>query len=126
MSTHTENVSAYRDALIANAVKARKIAADRADDYRKMFDASPGSIAHLLTAPVKDGGLMAGINVGGDPFPKEPTEYPKHWIQAGSSPTGSVIFEDQAAAMDGLSMTPPAPSPAPGGTVSSPRITFEP
>jgi hypothetical protein len=129
---HEENVAAYRDLLIANAVKARKIAAARASDYRRLFDASPQAISHLLTAPVEQGGLMAGINMGGEPFPSEPTEYPRQWI-AGSRERPSVMFEDFGAALDGISHAPPASDPRPGGGFdvppaggAIPGVTIEP
>lgn len=124
MATHTENVNAYRDMLIGNAVNARKIAPDRAEDFRRLFAADPKTVERLLTASVEQGGLMAGVAELGNPRPIPPTEYPREWI-AGSRPTGGVAFEDQQAASAGVGGVMPgrAASPPPSGP--SP-ITIEP
>lgn len=101
----------HRDRLIAQAVADRKINADRAEDYKRMYNASPESIERLLTAPVAEGGLVAGINLGGDPFPELPTDYPVEWlpeVHGGRPLHGGVAFEDHAAAVDSASgATPP-------------------
>jgi len=109
---HAKNVHAYRDMLIGNAVRARKIAADRADDYKRLFDADPRSITHLLTAPVERGGLMAGVafDRNGQPAPPPPDDYPAEWLPEtqGRSLHGSVAFEDATTATEAVSATPPA------------------
>jgi hypothetical protein len=96
VSTHAENVAAYRDLLIANAVKARKIAPDRADDYRRLFDADPHGVKRLLTAPVEEGGLMAGVAAVENPLPPVPTDYPREWIGE-RRPGGNIAIEDAGA-----------------------------
>lgn len=109
---HAQNVHAYRDMLIGNAVAARKIAADRADDYKRLFDADPSSITHLLTAPVERGGLMAGVayDRAGQPVPSPPTDYPAEWLPEtrGRQVHGTVAFEDARTATEAVSVTPPA------------------
>ena len=94
---------ADRDRLIAKAVADRKISADRAEDYRRMYNASPETIERLLTAPVAEGGLVAGINLGGSAFPELPTDYPSEWLPEvqGKPLHGKIAFEDSAAAVDG-------------------------
>ena len=102
----------HRDRLIAKAVADRKISADRADDYRRMYNASPETIERLLTAPVAEGGLVAGINLGGNPFPELPTAYPAEWlpeVHQGRPLHGSIDYDDVAAAIDGASQALPAP-----------------
>ncbi len=107
--------AAIRDGIIAKAIKARKIAPDRADDYRRLYDADPRGIFNLLTAPVEDGGLMAGINIGGDPFPEQPTGYPAEWLGDSLRGRGSIGFAD------GGTIQAPATPAAPRS-----RITIEP
>ncbi len=107
--------AAIRDGIIAMAVKARKIAPDRADDYRRLYDADPRGIFNLLTAPVEEGGLMAGINVGGDPFPEQPTDYPRDWLPETRS--GGVIGFADPGVVHAAPATPAAPRS---------RITIEP
>ena len=121
MASHTENVAAYRDVLIGNAVAARKIAPDRADDYRRMFSADPRGVAHLLTAPPEEGGLMAGI---AGPLPQHEDSYPRHWL-AGSRPSGAVAFEDAQTAAEGAGGAVP---PRQDGEAPAPsaRVTVEP
>lgn len=123
---------AHRDRLIAKAVADRKISADRADDYRRMYNASPETIERLLTAPVAEGGLVAGINLGGNAFPELPTDYPADWlpeVHQGKPLHGSIDYEDAAAAIDGASHALPpqrhaAATPAPPAARSP--ITIEP
>lgn len=111
-----------RDGLIAHAVKTRKIAPDRAGDYRRLYDADPSGIHHLLTASVERGGLMAGNAAAVAPFDPVPTEYPSEWIAQGR-PRGEVAFEDSVAAADGAAGSlPPVPSPAP--SAANPRVTI--
>lgn len=109
MSKHTENVTAYREMLIGHAVAARKIAPDRAADYRRMFDANPSGVAHLLTAPVREGGLMAGNAAVHNPIPPGADEYPPEWLPEtrGGALRGEVAFEDQQARLDGTSTVLP-------------------
>jgi len=116
MSSHADNVAAYRAMLIGRAVAARKIAPDRADDYRCLFDADPKSITHLLTAPVEDGGLMAGNAASVAPLPPVPTEYPRQWLAA-NKPTGGATFEDGAR---------PAPRADRPAVARVPGVTIEP
>jgi hypothetical protein len=132
MATHRDNVQALtaaRQRVIAQAVAARKISADRADDYRRLFDADPRGITRLLTARPEDGGLMAGMNVGGDPFPTPAADYPREWLQGQTgAPSGTVAFDDNTTRLDALThpgphaqrraRTPTAPLrlPVPGGT----------
>lgn len=101
-----------RDAVIARAVNHRKIAPDRAADYKRLYDADPRGIFDLLTAPVEEGGLMAGVAAADNPLPPPPQEYPREWI-AGSRPSGRVAFEDAQSATEGVS------SAVPGGTVET-------
>ena len=118
-----------RDRLIAKAVADRKIAADRAEDYKRMYNASPEIIGRLLTAPVAEGGLMAGINVGGDPFPEQPTSYPAEWLPEvqGRRLRGNVAYEDHAAAVDAAAGAQPRGSRRSASPAApSSRITFEP
>lgn len=124
MPTHSENVNAYRDLLIGRAVSARKIAPDRAEDFRRLFAADPNTVERLLTAPVEQGGLMAGVAELDNPRPIPPTEYPREWI-AGSRPTGGVVFEDQQTATAGVGGVMPGRSEQPARTDAS-RITIEP
>ena len=121
---------ANRDRLIAKAVADRKISADRADDYRRMYNASPETIERLLTAPVAEGGLVAGINLGGNAFPELPSDYPAEWLpelHGGKPLHGSVAFEDSAAAAGGAAGAVPSRRHA---SASSPAghnpITIEP
>jgi len=107
--------AAIRDGIIALAVKARKIAPDRAGDYSRMYDADPRGIFNLLTAPVEEGGLMAGINIGGDPFPEQPTGYPRDWLPE-TRGGGDIGFADPG----------PAHAPAPRRAAAAARITIEP
>lgn len=67
-----------RDQIIASAIRAGKIAADRRDEYRRMYDADPKAIRNLLTASVEQGGLMPGIVLAAD-------DYPAEWL---GKPTG--------------------------------------
>lgn len=115
MTSHAKNVTAYRDLLIGNAVKARKIAPDRAEDYRRLFDADPNGITHLLTAPVREGGLMAGNAAAVAPYApgEQPDEYPREWIEQ-RRPSGAVAFEDHGTAADAMSGAMPAPRATPG------------
>lgn len=115
-----------RDGLIAHAVQTRKIAPDRADDYRRLYDADPRGIHHLLTAPVEQGGLMAGNAAAVAPFEAQPDEYPTEWL-AGQPGRGSVAFEDHSVKVEAITATgvpragtvPAAPSVpgSPGGGV---------
>lgn len=127
MTAHEEHVRqflALRDGVVAAAVKAKKISAERADDYRKLWDASPQDVFRLLTAKVEDGGLMAGVNLGGEPFPEAPTSYPREWLAEGQ-PTGAVAFEDQQARVDAVAATPPANRGGPpASTPPSNPVTF--
>lgn len=130
MNNHQEHVRqlhAARDSLIDRAVTARKIAPDRADDYRRMFDADPRGVHHLLTAPVESGGLMAGNAAAVAPFDPVPTEYPRAWI-SGSRPTGAVGFEDQATRNQGAAGFVPGHSPQPEAVHpgDAGRVTVEP
>lgn len=112
MATTQHNVHAYRETLIGNAIRARKIAADRADDYRRLYDADPVTITRLLTAPVEQGGLMAGIafDRSGQPAPPPEDEYPAEWLPEtrGKALHGQVAFEDATTAVESASLTPPA------------------
>lgn len=97
---HAQHVAAYRDLLIDKAVSARKISAERASEFRSMFDRSPLAVANLLTAPVDKGGLMAGINMGGKAFAaSEEAEYPAEWLGQ-PAPRGTVAYEDPTARVD--------------------------
>lgn len=121
---------AHRDRLIAKAVADRKISADRAEDYKRMYNASPEIIGRLLTAPVAEGGLVAGINVGGDPFPEgQSTDYPTDWLPEvqGKRLHGGVAFEDNAAAVDSAAgATPPRRHASASPPAGHDRITIEP
>ena len=109
--------AAIRDGIIARAVKARKIAPDRAGDYQRLYDADPRGIFNLLTAPVEEGGLMAGINIGGDPFPEQPTDYPAEWLgDSLDRGRGNIGFSDGGVHA--------APAPATPATPAG-RITME-
>lgn len=121
---------ADRDRLIAKAVADRKISADRADDYKRLYNANPQIIGRLLTAPVAEGGLVAGMNVGGEPFPELPTDYPTDWlpdVHQAKPLHGQVAYEDHATRLDSASQgVPPrrhTPPPPPAGRD---RITLEP
>lgn len=119
----------HRDRLIAKAVADRKISADRADDYRRMYNASPETIERLLTASVEQGGLVAGINLGGNPFPELPTDYPAEWLPEvqGKQLHGKIDYEDAAAAIDGASHAlPPQRHAPPAPPAGRDRITIEP
>jgi hypothetical protein len=118
MSTHAENVKAYRalqatrrDSLIAAAVTARKIAPDRAEDVKRMYDNDPKSIEHLLTAPVAEGGLMAGNAAAYNPLPPPVVaEYPADWLPevgTGGRQGGNVMLDGVA-----VDVTAQAPPPA--------------
>jgi hypothetical protein len=122
---HLKQLTATRDQIVARAVASKKIAADRADDYRRLFDADPRGITRLLTAPAEDGGLVAGINVGGEPFPTPATEYPREWLAGQSGVSGSVAFEDTTTRIDALTGGVPRRAPAPAAT-ATPAITVEP
>lgn len=131
-----------REVLIGQAVQHRKIAAERASDYRKMYDAMPEQVEHLLTAPVEQGGLMAGIvpgptplrfapnlpaSAGVAPAADGPTDYPAAW--ATPSGTGSIMFEDNSAKLEALTNHVP-PRSGPGGAANInprnvPGVTFE-
>ncbi len=121
-----------RDAVIAAAVKTRKIAPDREDAYKKLYDADPKGIHHLLTAPVERGGLMAGNAASVAPFDTQPDEYPEGWLPElrGKQVHGQVAFEDGRAATDAhagaLPPRRPATAPRPGGSGNAGRITIEP
>ena len=119
-----------RDSVIAAAVKARKIAPDRAADYKRLWNADPSGIRHLLTAPVEQGGLMAGVAAPVAPFDPVPDEYPSDWLPEleGKQLNGNVAFEDASAATQGASGAgprrgdrPAAPSQGRGG-----RVVMEP
>jgi hypothetical protein len=99
-----------RELLIGEAVAARKIAADRAGDYRRMYDAMPAEVEHLLTAPVESGGLMAGMIAPPTPAPftpnaAGPTDYPQNWVPEVGS--GRVTFEDQGTRAEAITSIPP-------------------
>lgn len=102
------NLLAIRDSVIARAVNDRKIAADRADDYKRMYDANPNGMFNLLIAPVAQGGLVAGMNMGGDPFPVRPTDYPKEWLGQ-EQRHAPVTFEDQYTAVEAAVFEPQPP-----------------
>lgn len=142
MSSHSENVAAYRglppevrakadrliaeqrqirDGLIANAVETRKIAPDRAEDFKRMYDTDPKGITHLLSAPVEHGGLMAGNAAVHNPLPPPPPDgYPAEWLGSGS-PSGQVTFEDGGTAPQAVAGALPTAAPA-----EPSRITLEP
>lgn len=118
---------AIREGLIARAVRLRQIAPDRADDYRRLYDADPMGITRLLTAPVSEGGLMAGVAAAEAPFEPAPTEYPREWLHDGSRPTGRVSFEDVGTAADALASAQPTPRQTPAPPAGRPsRVTIEP
>ena len=121
MSTHAENVKQYRqlqrDTLIASAVQTRKIAPDRAEDYKRMWDADPKGIHHLLTAPVAQGGLLAGNAAAFNPLPPVEAAYPAEWLPE-TRPRGQVNFEDGAVHT--------VPTPAPAAPSVPGRVTMEP
>lgn len=112
MSTPAENarkrfVASDRDRIVAEAVRLRKIAPEDAESHKRHYDENPEGWGHLLTAPVEQGGLMAGLVLSGD----HPTEYPSHWLGAGTRPSGAVVFEDSAAAVEGAAGAAPQVSP---------------
>jgi hypothetical protein len=73
--------------VIAAAVRARKIVADQADNYRRMYDADPAAIRRLLTAPVAQGGLAAGIVPAATSIPILPEEeYAAEWVGPSQTP----------------------------------------
>lgn len=111
---------AIRDGIIARAVVARKIAPDRADDYRRMYDENPMGVFNLLTAPVAEGGLMAGLANHENPVP---TEYPREWLDSSDAPAGSVAFEDTVTLTESVSAAAPQPARRPYPTHG---ISFEP
>lgn len=118
----------HRDRLVAQAVADRKIAKDRAEDYKRLYNANPEIIGRLLTAPVAEGGLVAGINIGGDPFPELPTDYPADWLPEvrGTPLHGNIAYEDAATALDGLSRAAPTRRHAPAAPPAArSRITIE-
>ncbi len=115
---------AMREGLIARAVRLRQIAPDRADAYKRLYDADPNGITHLLTAPVDEGGLMAGNAAPLNPLPPQDDSYPRHWV-AGSHPTGTVTFEDTQSRTAGVGAAlPPREKRSPVG--HSNRVTVEP
>lgn len=123
MSTHSENVRqlyALRDKIIAGAVAARKIAPERSEDYRRMFDAAPVEVTQLLSAPVAAGGLMAGMNLGGEAFPTADNDYPREWLDAADGGHGSVMYEDDAAKIEAIAATAATPPQGQTGRSADP------
>jgi len=99
--SHADNLKQYaaiRDRVISAAVRDKKITADSADAYRRMYDANAQGVTQLLTAPVERGGLMAGV---ASPAPSPVDAYPAEWVPelgrpaapspvaAGPAPVGS-------------------------------------
>ena len=120
---------AHRDRLITKAVADRKISADRADDYKRLYNANPEIIGRLLTAPVAEGGLVAGINLGGNAFPEgQSMDYPAEWLPEvqGKRLHGGVAFEDDAAAVDSAAGATPPRRHASAAPAGRDRITLEP
>jgi hypothetical protein len=104
-----------RDQLIATAVRSRKIAPAGADEFRRRYDADPQGVTHLLTAPVMEGGLMAGVAAAVAPFDDDPTEYPRDWL-GDREASGAVQFEGDTRP---TLLAPAAPEEQSG------RVTFE-
>ncbi len=80
------------DALVAAALRDRKIAPHDAPRFRAMYDQDPDGTTRLLTAAVRHGGLLAG-QVIGDARPQSEA-YPAHWTAPFISSDRSAMHAD--------------------------------
>lgn len=90
-SKHAEHLREFQqtgDELIAAAVKAGRIPAERATDYRRMFNAAPLETHRLLTA-----GRSASVPASAPAPAPSGAEYPAGWLpEVGQrAATGRVI-----------------------------------
>lgn len=97
-----------RDRVIAEAVRHRKIRQDQTDTYRRMWDANPSAIRHLLTASVAEGGFMPGLVAGQS---GAPDEYPREWLGPANHGTAVVMGDDGPHTLADPPAAPDRPSP---------------
>jgi hypothetical protein len=68
-----------REQVLAQAIRERRISASQADEYRRIYDAQPLVMKHLLTASHAEGGLMPGLVAYEDHYDAG-SDYDESWL----------------------------------------------
>lgn len=95
-----------RDKLIERAIGERRISAAQRDEYRRLYDAQPAVIENLLTAGVREGGLMPGLAAAHETLDPSALPYDPAWLNDRERAV-LATHQVQAASPPAVPVTPP-------------------
>jgi len=112
-ATIEQVVSAGRAGVIASALREGKINAAQSAGFERMFDSDPRGALQLLTAPVSEGGLMAGVHNSVTAAQSDVADdaYPADWLPEvrGSGSGGRIAGDDPGRVAAQVPAAPAAP-----------------